>query len=100
MRLRVVTLFFSCSAIAAVWACSLNPQPLPPDGYDGSAADTGIMSSPDAGGGTDGGDIDGSVPQGGDAGTDGSSGDASFGDAGDAAEDARDDGPSDAGEDG
>ena len=100
MRLRVVTLFVSCSALAAVWACGLNPQPLPPDGYDASE-DTALAANPDAGGGVDGSTEDGSVPSGDDAATDAS--DASESDAsdsGDAADDARDVDASDAGEDG
>ena len=102
MRLRVVSLFVSCTALAALWACALNPQPLPPDGYDAST-DAVVSSNPEAGGTQDGGDLDGSVPKGGDGATDASFGDASSDDAsdsGDAADDARDDGASDAGEDG
>jgi hypothetical protein len=99
MRLRVVSLFISCSALAVVWACGLNPQPLPPDGYDASAADTSLAANPDTGGGTDASLEDGNVPSGDDAASDASdAGDAS--DASDAAEDARDDDASDAGEDG
>ena len=92
MRLRVVSLFISCVALGAVWACSLNPQPLPPDGYD--ASDAALSASPDGAGGTDASTEDGGVPMGGDASTD-------AGDAGDAAEDARDDADAmDAGDDG
>ena len=98
MRLRVVTLILSCSALAAVWACSLNPQPLPPDSYD-AAADVSMTFGPDAAGGTDGNENgDTGVPLSGDASTDASN-DAS--DASDATTDARDDDASlDAGEDG
>jgi len=97
MRLRVVSLFLSCSAIAAVWACALNPQPLPPDGYDASA-DTSLGMSPDGSGGADGAADDGTVPTSGEAGVDSGaidSGDAGVSDAGDAGEDARDDDASD-----
>jgi hypothetical protein len=101
MRLRVVTLFLSCSALAALWACALNPQPLPPDGYD-AAADAIVATKPEAGGGEDGSATDGGPPFGEDAGIDANdasdSGDAS--DASDAADDARDDDASDAGGDG
>lgn len=99
MRVRVVSLFISCSALAVVWACGLNPQPLPPEGYDASA-DTSLTASPDSAGGTnDGGTEDGNVPSSGDAASEAS--DAS--DAADATEDSRDDaddGATDAGEDG
>jgi hypothetical protein len=88
MRLRVVSLLCSCFALGAVWACSLNPQPLPPDGYDGSA-DAGVGSMPDASSADAYLDLDGTIPPT-DASTDaGEAGDAS--DASDAADDARDD---------
>jgi len=100
MRLRVVSIVLSCSAIAAVWACSLNPQPLPPDGYDAST-DGVLATSPDGSGSADGSTKDSGMPPADDAASDASD-DAS--DAGDAAEDARaddaSDDASDAGEDG
>ena len=68
MRLRVVTLVFSCSALAAVWACSLNPQPFPPDNPDAAHGPS------DAGKGKDGSfgsDAAGNMP---DAETDGEPG--------------------------
>jgi hypothetical protein len=43
MRLRFAVLFVLFVATAFVWACSLNPQPLPPDTVDGAA-----MGSADA----------------------------------------------------
>jgi hypothetical protein len=103
MRLRLVTLFVSCFAVGAVWACSLNPQPFPPDGYDASA-DALLTTSPDSGSGNldaTAGSNDGTVPSGGDAAVDASSDDSSASDASDAADDARDDDAAlDAGEDG
>ena len=99
MRLRIVSLFVSCVALGAVWACSLNPQPLPPDGYD-AAADAALTSSPDGAGGVDGNADDGAVPSGDDASIDSSTDASDAGDASDAPEDSRDDTSSDAGEDG
>jgi hypothetical protein len=94
MRLRVVTLFGVGVAAAAFWACSLNPQPFPPDNADGSADATATFK--DAAGGSPDGtfDNDGAVPQA-DAGADASADAAN--DAADASEsdaeviDARDD---------
>jgi hypothetical protein len=99
MRLRVVTLFFSCSALAAMWACALNPQPLPPDTYDASA-DAALTANDSGAGGMDGSADDGSIPQGEDASTDALNDASDAGDASDAAEDSRDDDANDAGEDG
>ncbi len=101
MRLRLVSLFVSCVALGAVWACSLNPQPFPPDSYDASV-DVALTSNPDSGAGNSDATAgsDGSVPSGDDAAVDASS-DGDAGDAADAAEDARDDDAAlDAGEDG
>ena len=103
MRLRVVSLFLPCLAVAAAWSCGLNPQPIPPDGYDASA-DGSIAAFPDASGSDAGASIDGTTPQGGDASaTDaGDAGDASDArdDAADARDDADDGAALDAGEDG
>ena len=50
MRLRLASLVLVCSGTAVVWACSLNPQPFPPDTYDASA-DVSLTNGPDAAGG-------------------------------------------------
>jgi hypothetical protein len=104
MRLRRFTVVLLCSGAAAVWACSLNPQPLPPDtndaGFDGM-----VTYGPDAGGGVDanGSNGDGATPTG-DASVDAFETDAATDAPSDASEDASDandtDAIADAGEDG
>lgn len=91
-------LFLLVAASAAMVACSLNPQPLPPEDTNGFGADAGTSkdSSPTTGDATgptqDGGaDIDGAVlDAGSDASDAGDASDASDGgaDGGDAALDA------------
>jgi hypothetical protein len=86
----------SCAAWA--WACSLNPQPLPPDTNDASLD---VYAIPDGvGGGTDSASGDGMTPQNGDAAADGAedASDAALDatDGGDATVDANDDGATDA----
>lgn len=100
MRLRLASFVLFCSGTAVVWACSLNPQPFPPDTYDASA-DVTLSTSPDAAGGIpDGAMDDGETPKG-DASADASEADASsdasdaadaFDDASDARDDVTDDG--------
>jgi hypothetical protein len=82
---------------AAFWACSLNPQPYPPDSYDASA-DQATLADKDASGGADVGNSfgDGATPNDAavvDSPTGGS-------DASDAATDAQLDAESDAARDG
>jgi hypothetical protein len=99
MRRRVLTLVFLFSGAAAVWACSLNPQPLPPETADGGI-DGSMLSGPDsAGGGFDAGNADTSPPPAGDASTDAAE-DASEGGEGDAGDSGEGDALADAGEDG
>ena len=78
-------LFCALCVVAAVAACSLNPQPLPPGDYSGSAG-----LGPDASLAADGGSAsaaDGSAPAPGDGGST---------DSGDTARDAVSDAPADA----
>ncbi len=105
MRLRRFTLVLLCAGAAAIWACSLNPQPLPPDTND-AGIDGMVTYSPDAGGGgvdANGSNIDGAVPTG-DASVDAPETDATTDAPSDASEDASDasdtDAIADAGEDG
>jgi hypothetical protein len=59
--MRRVALIFVVGG-AAFWACSLNPQPYPPDSYDASA-DTTSLNAMDGAGGTDSGSFgDGATP--------------------------------------
>jgi hypothetical protein len=96
MRLRLPALVLLCSGAAVVWACSLNPQPFPPDNYDASA-DATMSTGPDGAGGVpDGSTEDAVVPQSDASTTDASvdaadASDASDADATDDASDARDD---------
>ena len=89
MRVRVFTLVLLGSGVAAVWACSLNPQPLPPETNDASV-DGMVMYGPDAAGGgldANSSNADGATPSG-DASVDGGENDATT----DAPSDASDDG--------
>ncbi len=102
MRLRVLSLVLLCSGAAVVWACSLNPQPLPPDTAD-AGIDSSLVMGPDASGGADGGTTaDASPPPTGeDAAVDASDASSDASDASDASDDARDgdsDGMSDGGD--
>jgi hypothetical protein len=86
MRLRVVLVAASLGAVAALAACTLNPQPLPPGDGDPNS-NTGASSSSSTGGGAfepgsrGGGEHNADVPApadidggtGGDAASDGSS---------------------------
>ncbi len=101
MRLRVFTLVCLFSGAAAVWGCSLNPQPLPPDTADGGI-DASQLSGPDATGGADAGNTaDTSPPPTGDASIDATE-DAGedANDASDASDGSESDALADAGEDG
>ena len=91
MRLRLVLLLVISVVAGAAWACSLNPQPLPPDTVD-AGIDASLNAGPDAAGGVP----DGAVPTGGDAAADG--GEDAETDAGDAESDAAAPDASDAGE--
>ena len=96
MRLRLFLLFVFFGAVVAAGACSLNPQPYPPENYDASV-DGSLTSGPDATGTpADGAADDGSIPGSEDAATD--AGDASLDAAADAT-DAESD-AADAGDDG
>jgi len=102
MRRRVLTLVLLCSGAAACWACSLNPQPLPPDTSD-AAFDSSMAFGPEAGGGVDSGttNADSSPPPtGDDAAVDGSDASDASSDASDSSDDARDTGDSDGMSDG
>ena len=105
MRLRLVLAIVLLCAVAAVWACSLNPQPIPPDTYDASF-DVMTNPAPDAAGGVpeSGSGDDGATPTTADGGSDANAADAES-DAEDAADaedasDATDDSPVDAGDEG
>jgi hypothetical protein len=52
MRLRAASLLVLGFGVTAVWACSLNPQPLPPETYD-AGSDSTAMAAPDGAGGAD-----------------------------------------------
>lgn len=95
MRRRIPSLLLGLCVVAAAWACSLNPQPLPPDSpvdSGGGGADATLNASPDASQDGAGGALD--------AGSDGTV--TANEDGGDASEDAADasDGASDAADDG
>ncbi len=91
MRLRVFTLVLLGFGAAAVWACSLNPQPLPPETPIDAGIDSSLAFGPEAGGGVDGSFDASPPPTGGDAdASDASDASEDAGDASDASDDARD----------
>ena len=90
---RVAAALLAWIAGSSVWACSLNPQPIPP-GFtdDTTASDAGrgadvALGPPNGADGGAGGDHDSGIPLAQDGGRDGG------GDAGDAASDAPSDAP-------
>lgn len=92
---RLATAVMACVACVGAWACSLNPQPIPPGFTDdtpgsdaGRGADVGLGPANQTEGGT-GADHDSGAPPPQDAGHEGR-------DAGDAAADAESDASSDA----
>ena len=86
-KLRVATAVIACVAGLGAWACSLNPQPIPPgfsddtSGSDAGRGADGALGPPNVGDGGTGAEHDSGIPSPLDGGHDG-------GDAGDAASDA------------
>lgn len=82
--LRAAALLTLATSLALAAACSLNPQPLPPnDGFTGSPDASTAM---DAGAGADGATFNDAAPPMDDAATDARSGDGGDADAGDASD--------------
>jgi hypothetical protein len=93
-RLRVATAIVVCVVSLAAWACSLNPQPIPPGFSENGDTDAGLRMDGATGpfnglDGAGGGNPDADAPSSLDA-----------GDAGEDAADASSDAPSDAGDGG